>query len=74
MNEVYRDRFLYVFGGFDGTSCFDDLYCLDLDGPTWRKIDAKGDLPSGRASHSAVTDDFSGVMYIFGGTVLIGIK
>ena len=24
-------RYLYIFGGFDGSSCFDDLYVLDLE-------------------------------------------
>eukprot|EP00927_Polykrikos_kofoidii_P012656 TRINITY_DN15480_c0_g2_i1.p1 TRINITY_DN15480_c0_g2~~TRINITY_DN15480_c0_g2_i1.p1 ORF type:complete len:890 (+),score=121.22 TRINITY_DN15480_c0_g2_i1:246-2915(+) len=65
---LHRNRFLYIFGGFDGSNCFDDLYVLDLECKTWRKIEASGDWPSGRASHSAVTDELSGVMYIFGGS------
>lgn len=65
---LHRNRYLYIFGGFDGSNCFDDLYVLDLDVRSWRKIEAGGDRPSGRASHSAVTDDLAGVMYIFGGS------
>ena len=65
---LYQDRYLYVFGGFDGTNCFDDLWCLDLESKKWEKLEAKGDLPSGRASHSVATDDVQGVMYIFGGS------
>mmetsp|Transcript_122982 Transcript_122982/g.244717 ORF Transcript_122982/g.244717 Transcript_122982/m.244717 type:complete len:884 (+) Transcript_122982:125-2776(+) len=65
---LYQNRYLYIFGGFDGSNCFDDLYMLDLDTKDWRRIEAKGDRPSGRASHSAVTDDLAGVMYIFGGS------
>mmetsp|Transcript_122419 Transcript_122419/g.346080 ORF Transcript_122419/g.346080 Transcript_122419/m.346080 type:complete len:882 (-) Transcript_122419:135-2780(-) len=65
---LHKNRYLYIFGGFDGSNCFDDLYVLDLDGRSWRKIEAGGDRPSGRASHSAVTDDIAGVMYIFGGS------
>jgi len=65
---LHKNRFLFVFGGFDGSSCFDDLYCLDLENPSWRKCSPGGDLPSGRASHSAVTDEFAGAMYIFGGS------
>lgn len=65
---LHRNRYLYIFGGFDGSNCFDDLYVLDLDTKQWRKIEAGGDRPSGRASHSAVTDDLAGVMYIFGGS------
>eukprot|EP00929_Paragymnodinium_shiwhaense_P056489 TRINITY_DN28267_c0_g1_i2.p1 TRINITY_DN28267_c0_g1~~TRINITY_DN28267_c0_g1_i2.p1 ORF type:complete len:833 (+),score=147.44 TRINITY_DN28267_c0_g1_i2:170-2668(+) len=65
---LFRNRFLYIFGGFDGSNCFDDLYVLDLDTRHWRKIEAGGDRPSGRASHSAVTDELAGVMFIFGGS------
>mmetsp|Transcript_25263 Transcript_25263/g.72852 ORF Transcript_25263/g.72852 Transcript_25263/m.72852 type:complete len:757 (-) Transcript_25263:91-2361(-) len=65
---LHRNRFLYIFGGFDGSNCFDDLYVLDLETKHWRRIEAGGDRPSGRASHSAVTDDLAGVMYIFGGS------
>eukprot|EP00928_Gymnodinium_smaydae_P016522 TRINITY_DN16210_c0_g2_i1.p1 TRINITY_DN16210_c0_g2~~TRINITY_DN16210_c0_g2_i1.p1 ORF type:complete len:933 (+),score=181.92 TRINITY_DN16210_c0_g2_i1:190-2799(+) len=65
---LYRNRYLYIFGGFDGSNCFDDLYVLDLETKVWRKIEAGGERPSGRASHSAVADDLAGVMYIFGGS------
>ena len=34
----------------------------------WRRIEPNGDRPSGRASHSAVSDELAGVMYIFGGS------
>eukprot|EP00405_Crypthecodinium_cohnii_P046396 CAMPEP_0206586266 /NCGR_PEP_ID=MMETSP0325_2-20121206/36914_1 /ASSEMBLY_ACC=CAM_ASM_000347 /TAXON_ID=2866 /ORGANISM="Crypthecodinium cohnii, Strain Seligo" /LENGTH=857 /DNA_ID=CAMNT_0054093979 /DNA_START=48 /DNA_END=2621 /DNA_ORIENTATION=+ len=63
---LYRNRYLYIF--VDGANCFDDLYMLDLDLRQWRRIEASGDRPSGRASHSVVTDDIAGVMYIFGGS------
>lgn len=66
--SLHKNRFLYVFGGFDGSSCFDDLYVLDLETRRWRQIEAGGDRPSGRASHSAVTDELTGAMYIFGGS------
>lgn len=65
---LHRNRFLYIFGGFDGANCFDDLYVLDLEARLWRRIDSKGERPSGRASHSAVSDELAGVMYIFGGS------
>jgi len=65
---LYCNRLLYVFGGFDGSNCFDDLYVLDLETRQWRRIEASGDCPTGRASHSAVTDELAGVMYVFGGS------
>mmetsp|Transcript_16906 Transcript_16906/g.37167 ORF Transcript_16906/g.37167 Transcript_16906/m.37167 type:complete len:917 (+) Transcript_16906:114-2864(+) len=65
---LHQNRYLYIFGGFDGSNCFDDLYVLDLETRHWRKITPGGERPSGRASHSAVTDELAGVMYIFGGS------
>lgn len=65
---LYKNRYFYIFGGFDGSNCFDDLYVLDLEHRQWRRINAGGERPSGRASHSAVTDELAGVMYIFGGS------
>lgn len=65
---LHKNRYLYIFGGFDGSNCFDDLYVLDLEGKSWRRIEAGGECPSGRASHSAVTDELAGVMYVFGGS------
>jgi len=65
---LHKNRFLYVFGGFDGSNCFDDLYVLDLELRQWRQITPGGELPTGRASHSAVTDEHAGVMYVFGGS------
>lgn len=65
---LHKNRYLYIFGGFDGSNCFDDLYVLDLEAKSWRRIEAGGDRPAGRASHSAVSDELAGVMYIFGGS------
>ncbi|CEL92730.1 unnamed protein product [Vitrella brassicaformis CCMP3155] len=65
---LYKERYLYVFGGFDGANCFDDVYELDIDTRVWRCVNARGERPSGRASHSAVADDIGGVMYVFGGS------
>jgi hypothetical protein len=65
---LHKNRYLHIFGGFDGSNCFDDLYVLDLETRQWRKIDPQGELPTGRASHSAVTDEYAGVMYVFGGS------
>ncbi|KAF4756812.1 hypothetical protein FOZ63_030173 [Perkinsus olseni] len=65
---IYRSRFLYVFGGFDGEQCFDDLYRLDLHSLVWSKIEGRGDMPSGRASHTATSDELAGSMFVFGGS------
>lgn len=65
---LHKNRYLYIFGGFDGSQCFDDLYELDIDLRTWRHVEASGHLPAARASHSAVSDELAGMMYIFGGS------
>ncbi|KAF4728359.1 hypothetical protein FOZ63_029489, partial [Perkinsus olseni] len=65
---IYRSRFLYVFGGFDGEQCFDDLFRLDLHSLVWSKVEGRGDMPSGRASHTATSDELAGSMFIFGGS------
>ena len=31
-------RKLYMFGGYDGTKCFNDLDVLDLDTMTWIQV------------------------------------
>jgi len=66
--SLHKNRYLYIFGGFDGSNCFEDLHMFDLEMKQWRKIEPCGDRPSGRASHSAVTEELAGVMYIFGGS------
>ncbi|EEQ99489.1 kelch repeat protein, putative [Perkinsus marinus ATCC 50983] len=65
---IYRSRFLYIFGGFDGQQCFDDLYQLDLHSLAWSKVEGHGDKPSGRASHTAASDELAGSMFVFGGS------
>eukprot|EP01112_Ceratiomyxa_fruticulosa_P008154 TRINITY_DN2109_c0_g1_i4.p1 TRINITY_DN2109_c0_g1~~TRINITY_DN2109_c0_g1_i4.p1 ORF type:complete len:553 (-),score=112.31 TRINITY_DN2109_c0_g1_i4:287-1945(-) len=53
----------YLFGGFDGTNVFDELYAF-RDG-VWFLLPRTGNLPSGRSLHTAVI--FEDAMYIFGG-------
>ncbi|KAF4673296.1 hypothetical protein FOL47_010737 [Perkinsus chesapeaki] len=66
--SIQLHRYLYVFGGFDGEQCFDDLYKLDLDKLEWTRIEGHGDKPSGRASHTATSDELAGSMFVFGGS------
>ncbi|CAF4532403.1 unnamed protein product [Rotaria sp. Silwood2] len=68
------DGQMYVFGGrFDHIghqqtreNIYDDrLYVFNCENKSWSLVIAKGEIPSGRRSHSAFVHD--GKLYIFGG-------
>jgi N-acetylneuraminic acid mutarotase len=56
---------LYVFGGRNGTECFDDLWMYSVSGNTWTKIST---APFKRCFYSAVKHNNS--LIIFGGYYL----
>ncbi|KAJ1970174.1 hypothetical protein IWQ62_000143 [Dispira parvispora] len=59
------DHQLYIFGGFDGSQFFDDLWVLDLQRRTWTQLQPQGASPLARARHSAFAID--GHIVLFGG-------
>jgi N-acetylneuraminic acid mutarotase len=56
---------LYIFGGFDGRSRFQDLYQYSIDDRTWTEISNSDNVPMGRFGHSAVV--YRSGMFVFGG-------
>lgn len=56
---------LYIFGGFDGKSRFQDLHQYNIDAREWIEIPSADNGPSGRFGHSAVV--YRESMYVFGG-------
>ena len=64
---VYNGK-MYVFGGDDGSTKYNDVWKLDLGTKTWTQVTqvAGAIEPSARIGHSAVVH--SGSMYVFGGT------
>ncbi|KAL6073584.1 Serine/threonine-protein kinase 4 [Balamuthia mandrillaris] len=56
---------LFVFGGFDGTSCLNDLFILDLENWSWRKGETSGDVPEARCGHTASL--LNGTIIVLGG-------
>jgi len=59
---------MYVFGGFDGKSRFQDVQELDLStqpAPTWQAVGMSESQPMGRFGHSACMYKHS--MFVFGG-------
>ena len=45
---------MYVFGGTNGQSYYNDLYILDLENNAWTKAETSGPAPSPREGHSAI--------------------
>ncbi|KAI9595545.1 hypothetical protein BDF19DRAFT_385140 [Syncephalis fuscata] len=61
---VYQDR-LYVFGGTDGETFFNEMWCYDLHTCEWELLNVTGHTPPGRAGHAAaLVDD---CIYVTGG-------
>lgn len=56
---------LYIFGGFDGRSRFQDLHQYSIDNNEWIEIPATDNVPMGRFGHSAVV--YHSEMFVFGG-------
>ena len=53
------------FGGTDGHTWFNDVWCYDPNGNSWSQLDCIGYIPIPRDGHAAaLVDD---VMYVFGG-------
>lgn len=59
---------MYVFGGWNGVHCMNDMYSLDLPTKTWT-AHPPTNPPSPRCSHGAsvVEDGADAFMYVFGG-------
>ncbi|KAJ6240983.1 leucine-zipper-like transcriptional regulator 1 [Anaeramoeba flamelloides] len=57
---------MYIFGGYLYKNYFNDIYSFSFRTKNWSKINAKGDIPTGRRWNSSVVDS-SGNIWIFGG-------
>ena len=61
---TWNDR-LYLFGGTDGVTWFNDVWSFDPRTNSWTQLECIGYIPSAREGHaSALVGD---VMYVFGG-------
>jgi N-acetylneuraminic acid mutarotase len=56
-----------LFGGWNGSTFFNDIWAFDPDANTWTDLSPAGPLPSARLTHSLVYDSTNGVVYLFGG-------
>lgn len=64
---VLHSASIYIFGGYNGSSRFNDLCQYDIRSKRWNRIDAKGTTPSRRFGHSGVVHAASNRLIIFGG-------
>jgi len=61
---IYKNK-IYMFGGWDGRTTYDQFYKFSFVKSIWKKVKYSGQLPEARRSHGcAVVGD---QMYIFGG-------
>mmetsp|Transcript_88738 Transcript_88738/g.185549 ORF Transcript_88738/g.185549 Transcript_88738/m.185549 type:complete len:522 (-) Transcript_88738:66-1631(-) len=56
---------LYMFGGYDGTKCFNDMDIIDLETMTWMQPALSGNLPQARNAHTMTL--IGTKLYLFGG-------
>ena len=62
-----KNQFIYIFGGYDGTSYFNDMWMYKIDAEMWIQIPYLSVAPSVRTQAAMAIDDDSGIIYLFGG-------
>ncbi|WVZ73093.1 hypothetical protein U9M48_021441 [Paspalum notatum var. saurae] len=62
---VYADQYLLIFGGSSHSTCFNDLYLLDLQTLEWSQPDTQGAHITPRSGHAGTIIDEN--WYIVGG-------
>lgn len=62
--SVYEAN-LFIFGGFDGRSRFQDLHQYSIDNREWIEVPTTDNVPMGRFGHTACI--YHSEMFIFGG-------
>jgi len=58
-------RKIYLFGGYNGSSCFSAVEILDLDTMTWIQPTVTGNIPTARNAHTMTV--VGKLIYLFGG-------
>jgi N-acetylneuraminic acid mutarotase len=62
---VVHNHCLYIFGGFDGRSRFQDLHQYNIEEQKWTEIQSSDNTPMARFGHTACM--YKASMFIFGG-------
>eukprot|EP01106_Pelomyxa_sp_JSP_P003960 TRINITY_DN1602_c0_g1_i1.p1 TRINITY_DN1602_c0_g1~~TRINITY_DN1602_c0_g1_i1.p1 ORF type:complete len:386 (-),score=59.42 TRINITY_DN1602_c0_g1_i1:149-1306(-) len=64
-SAVTYNNTMYVFGGWNGTANFNDVWAFSFPQGPWRCVVTTGDKPSPRRTHKAAV--WRNYMYVFGG-------
>src|ERR1017187_2155756 len=65
---------VYLFGGFDGTDYYSDIYSYDIPSNTWTLISPAGGItPSGRYRFGFAYDSVNNIFLLYGGQNASGI-
>ncbi|KAG7382859.1 Leucine-zipper-like transcriptional regulator 1 [Phytophthora boehmeriae] len=64
---VLHSSSIYIFGGYNGSSRFNDLCGYDIEAKRWNRLQAAGCVPSRRFGHSGVVHESTNRLIIFGG-------
>jgi len=71
VHDTVHDRYL-MFGGFD-TQLRNEMWALQGDSTTWRKLETVGSAPPARMGSAAVYDELHDSMWMFGGSVITAL-
>ncbi|CAL1157217.1 unnamed protein product [Cladocopium goreaui] len=63
-----KDGFVYIFGGWNGDSQFNDLFMLDVENKDWSDVDLNWGVPRWNMSAQLVEAIPSWRVFIFGGS------
>jgi hypothetical protein len=63
---LFQSR-IYIFGGQDASTRFNDVCSYDLEKTQWFKLDTFGEVPSRRFGHTGVVHEASKRLIVFGG-------
>ncbi|ETI47587.1 hypothetical protein L916_07974 [Phytophthora nicotianae] len=64
---VLHSSSIYIFGGYNGSSRFNDLCGYDIHAQRWSRLQAVGAVPSRRFGHSGVVHSETNRLIVFGG-------
>ncbi|CAI5734365.1 unnamed protein product [Peronospora farinosa] len=64
---VLHSSSIYIFGGYNGSSRFNDLCGYDIQAQRWMQLETSGAIPSRRFGHSGVVHTETNRLIIFGG-------
>eukprot|EP00127_Corallochytrium_limacisporum_P003797 Clim_evm11s153 gene=Clim_evmTU11s153 len=69
--DIYGDK-IFMFGGTDGKTTFQDLWRLNLDTMRWALCDSAGRHSPGPRNFHATVATVNGCLYVFGGCLDAG--